>query len=130
MEPPVVSITASITPSSALPALGLAPGLGLVPSPGHLPASAKRAPSLFRSSSVIIFFILFRLSVYTFRTSHGSGLCIIEKRSLSPEAATSAGSPSSPGTKARHIGKPPNIAFDGSRFISTLANHPPPRPMI
>lgn len=77
MEPPVVSITASITPSSALPALGLAPGLGLVPSPGHLPASAKRAPSLFRSSSVIIFFILFRLSVYTLRTKVTGLDCVL-----------------------------------------------------
>lgn len=127
MEPPVVSITASITPSSALPALGLAPGLGLVPSPGHLPASAKRAPSLFRSSSVIIFFILFRLSVYTFRTSHGSGLCIIEKRSLSPEAATSAGSPSSPGTKAR---RPSTSQSQDPQSPSSVVPSPPPPSLL
>lgn len=71
MEPPVVSITASITPSSALPALGLAPGLGLVPSPGHLLASAKRVPSLFESSSVILFLFFSACHFTSSIQSHG-----------------------------------------------------------
>lgn len=71
MEPPVVSITASITSSSALPALGLAPGLGLAPSPGHLLASAKRVPSLSGSSSVIIFLFFSACHFTSSIQSHG-----------------------------------------------------------
>lgn len=201
MEPPVVSITASITSSSALPALGLAPGLGLVPSPGHLLASAKRVPSPFGNSSVIIFLFFSACHFTSSIQSHGvwlvyyseSGVCrlrlphllaprhrqapkrVVRQRAkvkipkvpppssyLTPlplSFPVSLGSHSrlphvlncfpleltypishvsSPpivrvpqrASNARAnpevIGKPPNIAFDGSRFISIFDKSPTP----